>query len=120
MKANIWTLLAAALIAVAMAGCATHAPAPDYQALVASPDRSDGDRTNDVRRKALQFLTFMDVRPGMAAADISAGGGVYNGASGPRGRRYRQGLRAQHFRRPARRAFEKARDEECRGGDRAF
>ena len=58
-----------------LAGCASHAPAPDYQALVASTDRSDADRTNDVRRKPAQFLAFMDVRPGMTVADISSGGG---------------------------------------------
>lgn len=64
-----------ALFAGQIAGCATVAPAPDYQALVASPDRSEADRTNDIRRKPVPFLAFMDVRPGMTVADISAGGG---------------------------------------------
>ena len=75
MKANMCKLLVAALIGGLMAGCATHAPAPDYQALVASADRSEADRTNDLRRKPAQFLAFMDVRPGMRVADLSAGGG---------------------------------------------
>jgi predicted methyltransferase len=64
-------LLAAGLLA----SCAANAPAPDYQALIASPDRSEADRANDVRRKPVPFLVFMDVRPGMTVADISAGGG---------------------------------------------
>ncbi len=64
----------AALLA-GLAGCAAHAPAPDYQAIVASADRSDADRTNDARRMPVQFLAFMDVRPGMMVADISSGGG---------------------------------------------
>ena len=64
----------AALLA-GLAGCASHAPAPDYQALVASAERSDADRTNDARRQPVQFLAFMDVRPGMTVADISSGGG---------------------------------------------
>ncbi len=64
----------AALFAV-LAACAAVAPAPDYQALVASTDRSDTDRTNDLRRKPAQFLAFIDVRPGMTVADLSSGGG---------------------------------------------
>ena len=65
----------AVVLAGVLAGCATYAPAPDYQALVASPDRSEADRTNDVRRNPVQFLLFYGVRPGMAVADLSAGGG---------------------------------------------
>ena len=87
---------------------------------MASPDRSDADRTNDVRRKALQFLTFMDVRPGMAAADISAGGGytteLLARAVGDTGRVYAHNTSGGRL---AER-LKKARDEECRGGDRAF
>ncbi len=70
-RLNWWTI---ALLAV-LAGCASQAPAPDYQALVASADRSDADRTNDVRRKPVQFLEFIAVRPGMTVADVSSGGG---------------------------------------------
>ncbi len=77
MKTGLRRIVMAVLIGAVLAGCAAHAPAPapDYEALVASPDRSGADRTNDVRRKAVQFLAFMDVCPGMAVADISAGGG---------------------------------------------
>jgi len=44
-------------------------------AIVASPDRSAADRTNDVRRKPEQMLAFIGVRQGMVALDLSAGGG---------------------------------------------
>lgn len=43
--------------------------------IVASPDRSAADRTNDLRRKPEQMLVFIGVRPGMVALDVSAGGG---------------------------------------------
>jgi predicted methyltransferase len=81
----------------ALAGCASQAPAPDYQALVAGADRSDADRTNDVRRKPVQFLAFMDVRPGMRVADISSGGGytteLLARAVGENGRVYAHNLK---------------------------
>jgi predicted methyltransferase len=44
-------------------------------AVVASPDRSAADRTNDLRRKPAQMLAFIGPRPGMVALDVSAGGG---------------------------------------------
>ena len=43
--------------------------------IVASPDRSEADRTNDLRRKPEQMLAFIGIRPGMVALDISAAGG---------------------------------------------
>lgn len=43
--------------------------------IVASPDRSAADRTNDIRRKPAAMLAFIGVRPGMTALDLSAGGG---------------------------------------------
>ena len=74
---------AAALLLVGLAGCAT----PDRSsgqavlspervaAILSAPDRSVADRVNDQRRKPEQMLAFIGVRPGMAALDISAGGG---------------------------------------------
>ncbi|HTR83418.1 MAG TPA: methyltransferase [Reyranella sp.] len=44
-------------------------------AIVASPDRSAADRTNDLRRKPEQMLEFIAVRPGSTALDLSAAGG---------------------------------------------
>ena len=85
------------VLIAALAGCASQAPAPDYQALVASTDRSDADRVNDVRRKPVPFLAFMDVRPGMTVADISSGGGytteLLARAVGPTGRVYAHNLK---------------------------
>src|SRR5437868_1439123 len=43
--------------------------------IVASPDRSPADRTNDLRRKPEQLLVFYGIRPGITALDLSAGGG---------------------------------------------
>src|ERR1700693_6291398 len=45
--------------------------------ILASPDRSSADRTNDIRRKPDQMLAFIGVRPGMVALDLSASGGLY-------------------------------------------
>jgi predicted methyltransferase len=43
--------------------------------IIASPDRSAADRSNDLRRKPEQMLAFIGMRPGMVALDLSAGGG---------------------------------------------
>lgn len=43
--------------------------------LLASPDRTAADRTNDLRRKPDQMLAFIGIRPGMVALDLSTGGG---------------------------------------------
>jgi predicted methyltransferase len=40
--------------------------------IVASPDRSAADRTNDLRRKPEQLLVFYGIRPGITALDLSA------------------------------------------------
>jgi predicted methyltransferase len=62
--------------------------------IVASPDRSAADRTNDGRRKPEQTLAFIGVRPGMVALDVSAGGGYTSEllarAIGPSGMVYGQ------------------------------
>ncbi|MCC6468413.1 MAG: hypothetical protein IT563_08840 [Alphaproteobacteria bacterium] len=44
-------------------------------AIIASPDRSAADRTNDLRRKPEQMLGFIGLRPGLVALDLSAAGG---------------------------------------------
>jgi len=72
-----------ALLLIGLAGCATpngsFGPAvlsPErIAAIVSMPDRSAADRVNDQRRKPERMLAFIGVRPGMAALDISAGGG---------------------------------------------
>jgi predicted methyltransferase len=57
------------------------APQPDrsqselYQQAVASPIRTDEDRSADAKRKPLEFLEFAGIQPGMKVLDIAAGGG---------------------------------------------
>src|ERR1022692_937426 len=62
--------------------------------ILASPDRSAADRTNDIRRKPDQMLAFIGVWPGMVALDLSAAGGytteLIARAVGPTGRVYGQ------------------------------
>lgn len=50
-------------------------PAPDYQAILAAPDRSDADRANDKKRHAAELLAFTGAKPGMTVLDMGAGGG---------------------------------------------
>ena len=67
--------------------------------IVASPDRSAADKTNDLRRKPEQMLEFIGIRPGMVALDISAGGGysteLLARAVGPNGRVFGQSAPAR-------------------------
>lgn len=87
--------------ASALAGCAATGGAgaaalstTRIAQIVASPDRSAGDRTNDQRRKPEQMLAFIGVRPGITALDLSAGGGYTSEllarAIGPAGKVYGQ------------------------------
>ena len=61
------------------AASAQPAPPPltqeQIKQIVASPDRSAADRTNDQRRKPEQMLVFIGIRPGITALDLSAAGG---------------------------------------------
>src|SRR5271170_5438356 len=61
--------------AIVVASSAWAQSVPNYAALLAAPDRSDGDRQADQRRDPLPFLAFADVRPGMKVLDMGAGGG---------------------------------------------
>ncbi len=92
----------AALLAAALFGCASEKPPlmvpvtttststatstittpalpsltrAQVEAIVASPDRSAADRTNDLRRHPVDMLMFIDARPGWTALDVSTGGG---------------------------------------------
>ena len=49
--------------------------APDYNALLAQPDRTDADKQNDGRRKAPEMLAFIGCRPGMKELDMAADAG---------------------------------------------
>ena len=92
--------LCAALLAAGLLGCAS-APEPkmvavtstssstatsttvavnalsraQIAAIVASPDRSAADRTNDIRRHPEDMLMFIGAKPGWTALDVSTGGG---------------------------------------------
>ena len=90
-------LFAAASIAILLlGGCASHSSLSPQAiaAIVASPDRHAADRTNDIRRKPAEMLTFIGVRPGMVALDVSAGRGytteLIARAVGPGGKVYGQ------------------------------
>ncbi|MGA7805035.1 class I SAM-dependent methyltransferase [Bradyrhizobium sp.] len=48
---------------------------PDYEAIVASPDRSDADRQTDQRRQPAKMLAFTGVVSGMKVLDMEAGAG---------------------------------------------
>jgi predicted methyltransferase len=54
---------------------AEDARAPDYEAIVASPDRSDADRQTDLRRQPAKMLAFTGARPGMKVLDMDANAG---------------------------------------------
>jgi predicted methyltransferase len=88
----------ALLAAVLAAACQSMQSAPlsreRIAQIVASPDRSAADRTNDLRRKPEAMLAFIGVRPGMTVLDVSAGGGytteLIARAVGPGGKVYGQ------------------------------
>lgn len=86
-------VLASVLVACASAPTATMTPERAAQ-IVASPDRTAADRTNDQRRKPEQLLVFMAIKPGMVVLDVSAGGGytteLLARATGPQGTVYGQ------------------------------
>jgi predicted methyltransferase len=101
-------LVSAVLLLLNMGGCANIAsPATSVIApvantlareriaeIIANPDRSATDRTNDLRRKPDQMLAFIGIRPGWTALDLSTGGGytteLLARAVGPNGRAYGQ------------------------------
>src|SRR5882672_4565617 len=86
----------AALLVLAGCASATQPPvsAERIAAIVASPERNDADRTNDIRRKPGEMLAFIGVREGWTALDIGAAGGytteLIARAVGPTGRVYGQ------------------------------
>jgi predicted methyltransferase len=71
-----------------------HLSSEQIAQIVASPDRSAADRTNDLRRKPEQMLGFIGIRPGIVALDLSAAGGytteLLARAIGPSGTVYGQ------------------------------
>jgi len=91
MKLGLTILLALAFSATASAQTLTP---EQIKAIVASPDRSAADRTNDQRRHPEDILAFIGVKPGITALDVSAGGGytteLLARSIGPAGKVYGQ------------------------------
>lgn len=63
------------IIAMLAASGASAQQTPDYEAIVASPDRTDGDRQADARRKPAKMLAFTGVKTGMKVLDMEASAG---------------------------------------------
>ncbi len=76
-------LFSAALVALALTGCAhsatdaKQAATYDYAAAFAKDDRAAEDYDLYVTRKAQETLAFTGVLPGMTVIDLEAGGGFY-------------------------------------------
>ena len=73
---------------------AQDAKAPDYDAIIAAPDRSDADRQTDQRRQPAKILAFTGAKTGMKVLDMGAGAGysteLLARAVGPNGAVYAQ------------------------------
>jgi predicted methyltransferase len=67
--------LAAFLMQAPAAVSAQGGKIPDYQAIVAAPDRSAADRQTDQRREPAKTLAFTGVREGMKVLDMEANAG---------------------------------------------
>ena len=84
------------LLALAFSGAAgAQTLSPDQiKAIIASPDRTAADRTNDQRRHPEDILAFLALKPGLIALDLSAGGGytteLLARSIGPTGKVYGQ------------------------------
>jgi len=74
---------------------------PDFTAIVAAPDRNEGDRATDGRRDPVKLFGFTGVRLGMTVLDMGAGGGysteLLARAVGPAGKVF--GQNASNFER---------------------
>ena len=68
-------LVSLSMLAGWSAASAQDGKAPDYEAIVASADRSDADRLTDQRRQPAKMLAFTGVKAGMKVLDMGAGAG---------------------------------------------
>ena len=73
--AAIGMLAALSISAATVSAVAQETKAPDYEAIIASADRSDADRQTDLRRQPAKMLAFTGVKPGMKVLDMGAGAG---------------------------------------------
>jgi len=80
------------LTAIPLSGA--WAQTSDYEAIVASPDRTEADRQADARRQPAKMLTFTGVKAGMKVLDMEASAGysteLLARAVGPSGTIYAQ------------------------------
>ena len=81
-RSRAFAAVALGLASVILIGaCATtavedpRAAATRYQAVIASPVRTDADRRTDAARRPTEFLPFTQVAPGMQVLDVATGGG---------------------------------------------
>jgi predicted methyltransferase len=74
-RASIMGVLASLAMLAATPAPAQDAKTPDYQAIVAAPDRSDTDRQADPRRQPAKMLAFAGVQTGMKILDMEANAG---------------------------------------------
>jgi predicted methyltransferase len=83
-----------AFVAALFAAAPAPSLAQDYTAIIAAPDRADGDRQTDQRRDPVKLLAFTGVKTGMTVLDMGAGGGysteLMARAVGPTGKVYGQ------------------------------
>jgi predicted methyltransferase len=86
------SLVAFALVLTPDARAASKGP--DYNAILAQPDRSDADKQNDQRRHAAELLAFTGCKPGMKELDMGADAGysteLMARCVGPKGKVYAQ------------------------------
>ncbi len=91
---RILPVLIAVLAAWSLPAMAQDLSAARIAGIVDSADRSDADRTNDLRRKPKDMLAFIAIRPGIVAFDLSAAGGytteLLARAIGPEGKVFGQ------------------------------
>ncbi len=87
-------LAALSILAVSGVALAQDGKTPDFEAIVASPDRSDADRQADQRRQPAKLFAFTGVKTGMKVLDMEASAGysteLLARAVGPTGTVYAQ------------------------------
>jgi len=74
-RASIMGALVSLAVLAASAAPAQDAKTPDYEAIVAAPDRADADRQADPRRQPARMLAFAGVTTGMKVLDMEASAG---------------------------------------------
>ena len=71
----IGALASLSMLAACGVATAQDAKAPDFEAIIAAPDRSDADRQTDQRRQPAKMLAFTGIKAGMKVLDMGAGAG---------------------------------------------